>query len=128
MATYQGKILARSPFFITATGSTYIESAELKVFIWSGGQAIKPASAQYTINKNALTSNSTNIIFEISALIKDYFEHNRDAYIDTLGTFTDALWVETELSVVQTTDPQPSVINNIYLAEDGLGYFEEEEN
>ena len=128
MATYQGKILARSPFFITATGSTYIESAELKVFIWSGGQAVKPASAQYTINKNALTSNSTNIIFEISALIKDYFEHNRDAYIDTLGTFTDALWVETELSVVQTTDPQPSVINNIYLAVDGLGYFEAEEN
>lgn len=128
MATYQGKILTRSPFFITATGSAFIESAELKVYIWSGGTGAKPASANYTISKNALTSNSTNIIFEISALIKDYFNHNRDAYIDSLSTFTDALWVETELSVVQTTDPQPSVENNIYLAVDGYGYFEAEEN
>jgi len=123
MATFQGKILARSPFYITATGAAEIISAELKVFIWSGSTASKPASATYIITKNALSASSTNIIFEVSELVRDFFEHNRNAYIDALNTFSDALWVETELTVVQSTDPQPSVINDIYLAVDGYGDF-----
>ena len=122
---YVSKINARSPFYITATGTAFITSAVLKVYIWAGTSASKPASPDYTITKAALTGTSTNIIFQISDLIRDEFNHDNDAYTASAATFTDALWVEIELDVVQTTDPQPSQINNLYLAVDGYGYNSE---
>lgn len=122
---YVGKINARSPFYITATGTAFITSAELAVYIWEGTSAGKPAAPNYTITKQALTGTSTNIIFQISDLIRDSFNHDNDAYTASAATFTDALWVEIELDVVQTTDPQPSQINNLYLAVDGYGYHSE---
>ena len=126
-ASYQGKILARSPFYITATGSAAINSAILQVFIWQGAFASQPGSPQFTISKNALTATSTNIIFEISALIRDFFDHNRDAYDDALSTFSDCIFVETILSVDQSDANDPDV-NNYYHAFDGYGYFIDEVN
>ena len=143
MATYKSKILARSPFFITATGSQYILTATLDLYIWSGDSSTdKPASPNYTIVKTAATPTSENIVFEISQLIRDYFEYTSDnitpitfdsnqvtldsgVYTFDNGNSTNALWVETELTVTQTTDPQPSVVNDLYLALDGYGYFDE---
>lgn len=122
-ASFQGKILARSPFYITASKTAgYITSASLEVYIWAGAFASQPGSPTYTIDKNALTGTSTDIIFEISKLIRDSFDHERDAYDDTLSTFTDALWVEIILSVVQTVSSQ-SDTNNYWLALDGWGEF-----
>ena len=126
-ASYQGKIMARSPFYITATGSTYITSATLQVFIWQGAFASQPATAQYTISKNALTATSTNIIFEIAPLVRDYFNHNRDAYADTLSTFADCVFVEIILSVVQTVGTVADV-NYYYHAFDGYGNFSDAVN
>ncbi len=126
-ASYQGKILARSPFYITATGSAVINSASLQVFIWAGAFASQPGSPQYTISKNALTATSTNIIFEISQLIRDFFDHNRDAYSDALSTFSDCIFVETILSVDQSDANDPD-INNYYHAFDGYGYFADSVN
>jgi len=127
MATYQGKILTRSPFYITAAGIGVLEKAELGVFIWSGSSAGKPASATYTITKNALTDTTSNIIFEVSELIRDFYNHNRDAYTDLLSSFDDVLWVETDLTMTPVTG-DPLIVNDIYLAVDGYGYFEEGAN
>ena len=127
MATYQGKILTRSPFYITAAGIGVLEKAELKVFIWSGSIASKPASATYTISKDALTATSSTIIFEVSELIRDFYNHNRDAYTDLLSSFDDVLWVETDLIMTPVTG-DPLIVNDIYLAVDGYGYFEEGAN
>ena len=125
MATYQNKIMARSPYYITAQGSAYILSAELKVWIWSNDKTARPTLPNYTISKDALTTTSVDITFEISGLIRDYFDHRGNAYDLGSGAFTDALWVETELDVVQSTAPQPSTVNNLYIALDGFGYFNE---
>jgi hypothetical protein len=125
MATYQNKIMARSPYYITAQGLTYILSAELKVWIWSNDKTSRPTLPNYTISKDALTTTSLDITFEISSLIRDYFDHRGNAYDLGVGAFTDALWVETELSVFQTTNPQPTPVNNLYIALDGFGYFNE---
>ena len=122
MATYQGKILTRSPFYITAAGIGILEKAELKVFIWSGSSASKPASATYTISKDALTATSSTIIFEVSELIRDFYNHNRDAYTDSLNTFDDVLWVETDLTMTPVTGSE-SLVNSIYLAVDGYQGF-----
>ena len=126
-AAYQGKILARSPFYITATGSATINSASLQVFIWAGAFASQPGTPYKTISKNALTATDTNIIFEISQLVRDFFDHNRDAYDDALSTFSDCIFVETILSVDQTDANDPDV-NNYYHAFDGYGYFADSVN
>jgi len=122
MATYQGKILTRSPFYITAAGIGVLEKAELEVYIWSGSSANTPASPNYTITKNALTSTSSTIIFEISELVRDFYNHNRDAYSESLNSFDDVLWVETNLTMTPVTGSE-LIVNNIYLALDGYGGF-----
>lgn len=123
MATYTQRINSRSPFYLTRLSGTYILTAKCKVWIWSGHETTdKPASPTYTIDKNALTATSTEIVFEISQLIRDEFNHDRDAYDDTLSTFKDTLWVEIELTSTDSGSA-PATISNIYLAVDGYGYF-----
>ena len=93
------------------------------MWIWNGDEVTdKPASPNYTITKNALTATSVEVVFEISQLIRDEFNHNRDAFDDTLSTFSDTLWVEIELTSTDSGTP-PSTESYIYLAEDGYGYF-----
>lgn len=120
---YKGRILARSPYYVTATG-TALDSATLTVWVWSGTSASKPVDATYVIEKKALVSGATEIVFEISELIRDYFDHNRDAYDDAYTTFADCLWVETTLSVIDNGTIQVN-IDDSYLAQDGYGYFDE---
>ena len=120
---YQGRILARSPYFITASGTT-LESATLYVWIWEGATTSKPLNANYKIFKTPVQAGDDEIIFEISQLIRDEFEHNRDAYTDSLTSFADCLWVETSLVIVDSTGLNPA-IDDSYLAVDGYGYFED---
>lgn len=123
MATYQNRIMARSPYYITATGFTFITSATLKLYIWDGDNSITPTTPTYTLTKNALTTTSGDITFEISALIRDYFIHSGKAYSQINDEFVDAVWLETELDVVQVTDPQPATVNNLYLVFDGYSEY-----
>ena len=127
MATYKGKILARSPFYITAKADlgNNILTSTLKVYIWDGSIFAKPTTPTYTIDKVATASTDFKIVFEISQLIRDYFIHNGNAYIDYDWENTDAVHVEIELDVTQTPDTAPATINDYYIALDGYGYFEE---
>ena len=118
---YEGRILARSPFFITATGTT-LESATLDLWIWAGDSTTdKPTNPQYSISKTPLQAGDDDITFEISELIRDYFDHNRDAYIDVDTTFADVVWVDTEMTVVDSTGVNSSTSD--YAGQDGYGYF-----
>lgn len=128
MATYQNRIMARSPYYITATGAAYITSATLDIYVWHGDNTAKPASPTYSLAKDALTATSTNIVFEISALIRDSFHHVSEVVSAPSGGVIDCLWVETELDVVQTTAPNPATVNNLYLAFDGFSYYEQDVN
>ena len=128
MATYQNRIMARSPYYITATGAAYITSATLDIYVWHGDNTAKPASPTYSLAKDALTSTSTNIVFEISALIRDSFKHISFVNGALTGSVIDCLWVETELDVVQTTLPNDATVNNLYLAFDGYSYYDDDVN
>ena len=126
MATYRGEIFARSPFYIIGTGTT-LESAQLEVRIWSGDVVTDiPLSPQYTIVKTPLNPGDDDAIFEISPLIRDFFDHNRDAYIDVDTTFADVLWIEVTKTVVDSTGT--TVTEDAYRATDGYGYFADGSN
>jgi len=116
-----GRIMARSPYYITASGTT-LENAILYIYIWAGSSAAKPTTYNYKISKTPVQAGDDKIIFEISQFIRDEFEHNRDAYDDTLTDFADCLWVETSLVIVDSGGLQPSV-DDSYLAVDGYGYY-----
>lgn len=120
---YIGRILVRSPFFLSVTG-TSLESVSLEVRIWDGDATTdRPTNPQYTIRKTPLQSGDETITFEISELVRDYFEHNRDAYVDTDTTFADCLWVETISTMVDSSGITTNT--NTYDANDGYGYFSE---
>lgn len=128
MATYSRRLNTRNPFYLTRTAGTYILTGTCKVWIWDGHiTSDKPASPNYTITKDALTTTSTEIIFEISQLVRDEFNHNRDAYNDAVTTFSDTLWVEVELTSTDTGIVPPTQ-STIFLGVDGYGYFSDGAN
>lgn len=125
MATYVQRLNSRSPFYLTRLAGTYILTGTCKVWIYDGDPATdRPATPTYTITKNALTSTSTEIVFEVSQLIRDYFNHNRDVYEDGVGNTTDVIWCEIELTSTDSGSA-PATVSSIYLAVDGYGYFTE---
>jgi len=126
---YQGRIMARSPYFITATASSgTIVKATLDVYIWVGDEVTdKPVNPNYTIVKDYLQVTDTEIEFEISELIRPLFVKSYEAYDVAETTFADCLWVATDLTVQNSTTIQ-SVVSDTYLAQDGYGYFEDGRN
>ena len=123
---YVGRILTRSPYYFVATPTTgYITQAYVDLRIWSGDLVTdRPTSPTYEITKEALTGSDSEIVFELSSLIRDYYVHNRDAYDDVLTTFADCLWVEVQYFTIDTGGLN-AVVTNTYLASDGYGYFTE---
>ena len=119
--SYIGRILVRSPFYISETG-TSLESVQIDVSIWDGdATSDKPLNAQYTIYKTPLQSGDETITFEISELVRDYFDHNMEAYTDTDTDFADCLWVEVIITRVDSAGI--TTTTNTYAANDGYGYF-----
>lgn len=125
-ATFEGKIYARSPFYITATGTAAIVSATLEVFIWNGDETTeKPGSATYTLTKVPNNAADTNIVFEISQLIRDFLQNASDNYTATPSDLKGAFWVETSLVVNQTTGGVQPAVEERRISIDGYGYFED---
>ena len=88
-----------------------LHSAELKIYIYSGGDI--PPSPNYTLSKTKLSTEST-INFEISELIKDYVDVTFDGDYDNAVTtkFVDIKLTRTFKGTVNsvevsTTDPSP---------------------
>lgn len=98
-----------------------IQSAELKLWIYSGRFGSKdPALPTYTLLKDKLPSES-GITFDIAELVKDYIE------IRFTGDYTNIqqnAWVEYELKRIYDDLSQSTIIGD-FVAYNGYGDFEE---
>lgn len=101
-----------------------IKSATLKVYIYDGALGgYSNGDLKYTLSKDRITGKS-NIVFEISELVRDYIEHNfNDDYLCT------AKWVTTSKTIVDaaTENEYAPIVENFVLL-DGFGTFEDEIN
>ena len=111
------KINVLSPFYKKVSNAN-LSYATLSLYVYTGVLTTdKPASAQYTIVKYPVASN-TYVVFEISEFVKDYLETSFD------GTYAShTVWVEAD--VVLTLTSGTANDNSDYIAYAGYGYFEE---
>lgn len=116
-------ILSRSPYTIKPTkivGATTKVTAN--VHLWNAGS--KPSTPTYKIEKSVPP---TNIEFEISNLIKDYFKYD-PIYYSSTGVRKSKVGNVVAVDVNQVYIP--SQTENVYgkFAVDGYGYFMEGQN
>lgn len=116
------KINVRSPFYIKVSNAS-LASATLELYIYTGTLTTdKPASAQYTITKNEISSNNY-VVFEIAELVRDYLDIEFDGEYDS-----QTVWVESDIELFDAINGGGSSLgtsNTDYIAFDGYGYFEE---
>lgn len=113
------KINVRSPFYIKVSG-TGLASATMELYIYTGTLTTdKPATAQYTITKNEISSNDY-VVFEISELVRDYLDIEFDGEYDS-----QCVWVESDIEYFNSAGTSLGTSNTDYIAFDGYGYFEE---
>lgn len=115
------KINIRSPYYIKTTNAL-LTSATLSLYVYEGTFTTdKPASAQYTLTKTPIGSN-TYVVFEIAELVRDYITNTFD------GIYTsNNVWVEAD--IVQTlSSGGPTNDNTDYIAYDGYLDFEDGAN
>lgn len=114
--TSQNSINARSPYYIKVTTGY---SAQLELYINAGSKTFNSGTLRYTIEKIDQSSLGY-VVFEISSLIRDYFE------LLWTGDGSDALWVRTSIKTKSTSSGSyGSASNTEYVAYDGYGYHED---
>ena len=79
MATNQGILLTKSPFYIYEAGTAGFTS-DIDIRIWNGSFISEPTAINYTISKQTLNSTATSVVMEISKLIESSFDHIADIY------------------------------------------------
>ena len=116
------KINTRSPFYVKVSNAS-LASATLELYIYTGILTTnKPASAQYTITKNEISTNNY-VVFEISELVRDYLDIEFDGEYDS-----QAVWVEADIELFNAINgggTSLGISNTDYIAFDGYGYFED---
>ena len=109
----------RSPYYrLTALPTTAY--AELDISIWSGSVTNPPATAQYSLRKNAVGS-SSEVTFEISELIRDYLDITFNGYYTA-----QTVWVQLVQTAYRADDFVLYTNTSTSIAFDGYSYFEEE--
>jgi len=92
MATYQGIVLTKSPYYIFESGSAgYTSQIELR--IWNGDRTAIPTTEDYLLEKQALDSGSTGALFEISQISNATLSHLHGVYTQNSSSNTDAKWL-----------------------------------
>ena len=116
------KINTRSPFYVKVSNAS-LASATLELYIYTGILTTnKPASAQYTITKNEISTNNY-VVFEISELVRDYLDIEFDGEYDS-----QTVWVEADIELFNAINGGGTSLgtsNTDYIAFDGYGYFED---
>lgn len=101
-----------------------IKSATLKIYIYEGAVgSYSNGDLKYTLSKDRITGKS-NIVFEISELVRDYIEHNFNNDYPC-----PAKWVTVTKDIVDavTEDTYAPIVENFVLL-DGFGTYEDEIN
>jgi len=115
------KINTRSPYYIKI-GYAGLSYAALDLYIWTGLSTDKPATAQYSFNKFAISSNEY-VVYEVAAYIKDFLSTEYNNYS------TEMVWVSWDWTSYDVSNVViDSGTSNNYLASKGYGYFEEGTN
>lgn len=106
----QTRIFSRSPYYITCApqGAATITSATLNVNIQTGSRNASVTSMTDLKTYSLSKSNAVDgvIIFDISPLVADYFDHDASAYSNTSLAYANTqqlVFVEVEKSVVDTS-------------------------
>ena len=111
------KINVRSPYYVSIT-ATNLTSCKLELFIYQGVQTSgRPSSATYTLNSFAVDNICT---FEISELVRDYFDNEFDGDYATEIFFVDYRTTNT----IQTTIGSATSFTQLK-AFYGYGFFED---
>jgi hypothetical protein len=116
------KINIRSPFYVKVSNAS-LASATLELYIYTGILTTnKPASAQYTITKNEISTNNY-VVYEIAELVRDYLD------IEFNGSYTSqTVWVEADIEMFDAINGGGSSLGTTstdYIGFDGYGYFED---
>ena len=116
------KINVRSPFYIKVSNAS-LASATMELYIYTGILTTdKPATAQYIITKNEISSNNY-VVFEIAELVRDYLDVEFNGEYDS-----QTVWVESDIELFDAINGGGSSLgtsNTDYIAFDGYGYFED---
>ena len=113
------KINVRSPFYIKVSNAS-LASATMELYIYTGILTTdKPATAQYAITKNEISSNNY-VVFEIAELVRDYLDIEFDGEYDS-----QCVWVESDIELFNSAGTSLGTSNTDYIAFDGYGYFED---
>ena len=108
------KINVRSPYYVYYNLSN-LESATLKLWIYTGTQGSRPVTPTYVLSASAV---NFTVNFEIAELVRDYMTYNADDYE------TEIVWVD-----YQITRTAGGVSGNLTLVDNkafyGYGYFQE---
>ena len=116
------KINLRSPFYIKAQ-DTDLASAVLKLYIVEGRyDQILGLDPNYTIDKAEISGNNY-VVFEISELIRDYFDVEFDGNYNS-----QAVWIRYEFDVINSAGTTLFSEVDLLLGVDGYTYFEQGAN
>jgi hypothetical protein len=111
-------INARSPYYVSISNAS-ISYANLNLYVWSGTIGSEPATAQYTLKKSIISTN-TKVSFEIAELIRDYID------IVFNGEYKgDTVHVKIDLEAFNSSDVSLETSTNTLFGFDGYSYFEE---
>ena len=107
----------RSPYY-TSTSISNTAYTTLDISIWSGS-VTSPVTAQYNLRKSVVGT-STQVLFEISELIRDYLDITFD------GNYNgQAVWVKTVRTAYDSSNTSLVSVPHTQIAFDGYWYFEE---
>ena len=115
------KINVRSPHYIYYTELNLI-TARIDIYIYTGTQTTdRPSDATYSLTTYGVNNKAT---FELSELIRDYFDNNFD------GDYaSDFFWVDYEIFTTTLTNSTPTSQGVVALkAFYGYGFFEDGAN
>ena len=108
------KINVRSPYYVYYNLSN-LESATLKLWIYTGAQGSRPTTPTYVLSASAV---NFTVNFEIAELVRDYMTYNADDYE------TEIVWVDYQITRTAggVSGSLPLVENKAFY---GFGYFQE---
>ena len=108
------KINVRSPYYVYYNLNN-LESATLKLWIYTGTQGSSPVTPTYVLSASAV---NFTVNFEIAELVRDYMTYNADDYE------TEVVWVDYQITrtVSGNSGNLPLVENKAFY---GYGYYQE---